>query len=40
MAFECVIYIPIHEIFASIYLSPLLNKTQDFPFPLPTLSHS
>lgn len=32
-AFEYVIYIPVHTIFASIYLSPLLNKTQNFPFP-------
>lgn len=40
-AFECVIYIPIHTIYASIYLSPfLLNKTQDFPFYLLTLSFS
>lgn len=39
-AFECVIYIPIHTIFPSTYLSPfLLKKTQNFAFPLPTLSH-
>lgn len=40
-AFQCMIYILIHTVFPSTYLSPfLLNKTQNFAFPLLTLSHS